>query len=139
MTHHTKTFGDLGVLHAKIDLLNKGYFTCTPDTEHSPFDLVAFKEGKCYTVQVKARTVNVKGCIEVAFKSNWTDRKGTHIKPVNKSNIDLYCIFCLDTNNCYYFDPKVYAKSITIRVLESKNNQTSNVNWHEDFLTIPKL
>mgnify|MGYP000915889780 FL=1 len=61
------------------------------------------------------------------------------MKPVNKESIDIYCVFCPDTSNCYYFDPKVYNKSISIRILETKNNQTLGVHWHEDFLAIPEL
>jgi hypothetical protein len=137
MQHHTKTFGDLGVLKAKIDLLKKGFVTCTPDTEHSPFDLVAWKNNKCITVQVKARNKTSRGNIEVNFRSSWADKNGSHTVHVDKDAIDLYCVYCPQTELCYYFNPINYGKSITIRIDEAKNSQLKSLNWHEDFLKIP--
>ena len=53
--HHTKNKGDLGVLKAQLDLYEKGYLTLIPNTEHSAFDLVAYKDGTFKRVQVKYR------------------------------------------------------------------------------------
>ena len=44
--HHTKDKGDLGVLHAPVDLARRGYAVLLPLTEHAPFDLVVC----CYYV-----------------------------------------------------------------------------------------
>ena len=40
--HHTKDKGDLGVLKAQVDLFEQGFAIFTPQTEHCPFDLVAY-------------------------------------------------------------------------------------------------
>ena len=66
--HHTKNKGDLGVLHAKVDLAEKGYRLLLPLSEHEPFDLVAYKDGTFLRVQVRYRTM-VNGFICVEFKS----------------------------------------------------------------------
>ena len=137
MKHHTKTFGDEGVLRAKLDLYKKGYDLCNPETEHAPFDLVIYKDGRLLSVQVKARNVSKRGTVDVSFKSSWADRHGSHIKKVNKDLIDLYCVYCPQTELCYYFNPKDFKESISIRVVPCKNNQTTNINWHEDFLEVP--
>tara|TARA_R110002020_G_scaffold1459_2_gene6571 strand:+ start:241 stop:666 length:426 start_codon:yes stop_codon:yes gene_type:complete len=141
MKHHTKTLGDLGVLKAKLDLFEKGYITCSPDTEHSPFDLVAVREEQCLRVQVKARNIDKVGTCTVHFRSSWADKNGTHMKRVDKSLIDLYCVYCVSTDKCYYFDPSKYKSSITLRMTEAKGTQKTNknINWHEDYLGIPKL
>tara|TARA_Y100000034_G_scaffold100232_1_gene123452 strand:- start:85 stop:507 length:423 start_codon:yes stop_codon:yes gene_type:complete len=139
MTHHTKTLGDLGVLHSKIDLMEKGFVTCSPDTEHAPYDVVACKEGRCYTIQVKARTVTDRGSCEIWFRSVWADKKGNHIKQIDKSLIDVYCLYCTHNKKCYYFNPDNYNKSIAIRFVETKNGSRQGINWHEDFLEFPKL
>jgi hypothetical protein len=52
-SHHTQDKGDLGVLKAKLDLLNKGYTILKPEAEHAPFDIVAYKREKFIRVQVK--------------------------------------------------------------------------------------
>ena len=44
-SHHTKNKGDFGVLKCQISLYEQGYLVLTPNTEHSPFDLVAYKDG----------------------------------------------------------------------------------------------
>lgn len=137
MEHHTKTLGDLGVLKAQLDLFNKGYIIAVPLTEHAPFDLIIFKDGVCKTVQVKARRVTSLGNIQVQFRSIYSDSIGTHSVKVNKESIDIYCIYCPDTDKCYYFDPKKYKESITLRIEPSKNNSEKGINFAKDFYNVP--
>lgn len=134
--HHTKTKGDLGVLEAKLDLFKKGWTVCIPETEHSPFDIVIWKDGLIKTVQVKYRE-SKNGTITVSFKNSWNDRAGTHTVPVNKKYIDLYCVYCPDTDKCYYFKPQDFNNSLTLRITPSKNNQSVNVKLVSEFETIP--
>ena len=54
--HHTKNKGDLGVLKVKVDLFEQGFLILIPETEHSPFDLVIYKEGVFKTVQVNKKS-----------------------------------------------------------------------------------
>lgn len=136
MIHHTKTIGDLGVLKAQVNLYEKGYIVSVPLTEHAPFDLVITKDGESKTVQVKSRKVDKTGGINIAFKNVYSDSKGTHVKYVDKTQIDLYCIYCPDTDECYYFNPSLYNKSINIRVNPPKNNAKSNINFAKDFKDI---
>ena len=83
--HHTKSKGDLGVLKAQVTLFEQGYLSLLPQTEHSEFDLVAYKEGIFKRVQVKYRSVDKKfGTISLHFSSVWSDKNGNHIVPVNK-------------------------------------------------------
>ena len=134
--HHTKQLGDLGVLKAQIDLFTKGYIISMPMTEHAPFDLIIYKDGLCKTVQVKARTL-IKGRLEINFRNSYSDSKGVHTIPVDKTHIDIYCVYCPDTDECYYFDPKKFNKSITLRVEKPKNNQYENINFIHDYCHVP--
>ena len=55
VTHHTKQKGDLGVLKAQVDLFEQGFTILAPLTEHSPFNLVAYREfGSNATLRVEA-------------------------------------------------------------------------------------
>jgi hypothetical protein len=133
MKHHTKDKGDLGVAKAIADLTEKGYIVLIPFTEHSPFDLVIYKEDQFYRIQVKYRKANKNGSLIIEFKSNWTDKHGVHRKDIDKSRIDYFCIYCPNTGLCYYFDSKKYNKSLSLRIDQSKNNQDRNIHWAKDF------
>ena len=134
--HHTKNKGDLGVLKAQLDLYEKGYLILTPHTEHSAFDLVAYKDGNFLRVQVKYRTSR-DGKIEVPFRTCWTDKNGTHTQDYDKNEIDVMCIYCPDTDKCYYINPNECGKVFVLRLFPPKNNQKTGVNLAENYLSIP--
>ncbi|MES9872520.1 MAG: group I intron-associated PD-(D/E)XK endonuclease [Candidatus Sedimenticola sp. 6PFRAG7] len=135
--HHTKEKGDLGVLKAQLDLFEQGFVILNPVTEHAPFDLVAYREKEFKRVQVKYKSLDRTGAITVHFRSSWADKNGTHMRQIDKSEVDLYCIYCPDTDECYYLDPKDHNRSVTLRVETSKNNQSANVNVAADFRRVP--
>lgn len=133
MRHHTKDLGDLGMFKSQLDLFEKGFVVSLPMTEHAPFDLIIWKDGVCKTVQVKARKVNKRGRVEINFRSSYCNSRGSVDKPVNKEHIDLYCVYCPDTDKCYYFDPKEFNKSVSFRVYPTKNGQTIGVRMIDDY------
>ena len=135
--HHTKNKGDLGVLKVKVDLHQQGFILLNPETEHAPFDLVIYKEGTFKSVQVKYRSLNKRGAIEIAFRSCYCDSNGLVTKPVFKDYIDIYAVYCPDSDECYYFDPQLFGSSISIRVKASKNKQQNGINRAEDFRSVP--
>jgi len=134
--HHTKDKGDLGAAKAHADLAGKGYMVLFPATEHAAFDLVAYRAGEFYRVQVKYRSSRT-GSMSVHFRSVWADRNGTHMKPVDKAEIDVLCIYCPETDNCYYLWPHQFGQSVTLRVAPSKNSQQRGVLPAESFRTFP--
>ena len=135
--HHTKFKGDLGVLKAQLDLFEQGFTIFVPLTEHCPFDLVAYKNGEFRRVQVKYRSVDRFGKIDVKFSTCWTDKQGTHTNPINKGDVDLYCVYCPDTDDCYYLEPGQFGSNASLRVEAPKNNQAKNVNFASDFRGVP--
>jgi hypothetical protein len=137
-THHTKNKGDLGVLKSQLDLYEKGYMILTPNTEHSPFDLVAYKGGKFLRIQVKYRSAKNEK-IEIPFSTCWSDKNGTHTQPYDKNEIDVMCVYCPDTDKCYYVDPKECKNTFNIRLSIPKNNQKSKIHMADDYLNIPEI
>jgi PD-(D/E)XK endonuclease len=135
--HHTKQKGDLGVLKAQLDLFEQGFIILNPMTEHAPFDLVAYKDRKFLRIQVKYKSVDKTGSITVHFRSCWADKDGTHMQPVDKKEVDIYCIYCPDTDECYYFNPAEFNRSVTLRVKMPKNNQSKNVKLVADYKWVP--
>lgn len=135
--HHTKTKGDLGVLKAQCALAEQGFSVLIPLTEHAEFDLVGYKNSHFIRVQVKYRSLDSHGTLQVHFRSTWSDVNGLHTSYTNKNEIDLYCIYCPETDKCYFLDPKRFGKSVTLRVNTPKNSQEQGVHLADDFLRVP--
>lgn len=126
LLHHTKNKGDLGIAKAHADLVEQGYVVLFPATEHAPFDLVAYTDGSFQRLQVKYRRAS-RGALTVHFRSMWADRNGTHVVPMDKSAIDVLCVYCPDTDECYYLRPQDHGASVTLRVVPAKNGQRLGV------------
>ena len=135
--HHTKEKGDLGVLKAQVDLFEQGYMILSPLTEHAPFDLVAYKDGNFHRIQIKYRKLDQYGKLDIKFSTCWTDKQGTHTVPVNKDDVDIYCVYCPDTDECYYLDPKEFTSNATLRINSPKNNQKLNIRFASDYRRVP--
>ena len=134
--HHTKDKGDLGTAKAHADLAAQGFTVLFPVTEHAAFDLVAYGSGRFHRVQVKFRSSRA-GAISVQFRSVWADRNGTHMKPSDKSEFDVVCIYCPETDECYYVRPSEFGQSVTLRVVPARNGQLAGVLPAERFRRLP--
>ena len=135
-SHHTKDKGDLGVAKAFADLVGKGYMVLFPATEHAPFDLVGYRDESFLRIQVKFRSLR-DGAVSVQFMSAWADRHGTHMKAIDKAAIDLICIYCPETDECYYVLPSAFEKRVTLRVTPCLNGQKVGVLYASDFREMP--
>jgi hypothetical protein len=134
--HHTKSKGDLGVAKAYSDLVEKGYMVLFPSTEHAPFDLVAYDGNKFVRIQVKYRRA-VKGSVHLRMNNWWADKNGSHSKPVDKNQVDVFCVYCPDTDKCYYFKTETANVCFSLRVEAPKNNQSKKVNFADDYTRVP--
>lgn len=134
--HHTKNKGDLGILHAQLDLAKKGFGLLVPMTEHESFDLVAYRGERFFRVQVKYRSLT-NGFVAVPFKTSWADRHGVHSVAVDKSSIDLLCIYCPETDRCYYVDPRTCGAKVVLRVTPPRNGQRKGIAWADHHLDVP--
>jgi hypothetical protein len=135
-THHTKNKGDLGVAKAHCDLVEKGYMVLFPTTEHAPFDLVAYNGIKFIRIQVKYRSA-VNGSVQIRLENWWADRNGSHGMPIDKSQVDVFCVYCPDTDKCYYFKPENIKTYFSLRIETPKNNQLKRINLAENFTRVP--
>ena len=134
--HHTKNKGDLGVAKAHCDLVEKGYMVLFPTTEHAPFDLVAYDGIRFIRIQVKYRSA-VNGSVQIRLENWWADRIGSHGMPIDKSQVDVFCVYCPDTDKCYYFKPENIKTYFSLRIETPKNNQLKRVNLAENFTRVP--
>ena len=134
--HHTKNKGDIGVFRAQADLAERGYTVLVPQTEHETFDLVAYSDGLFHRVQVKYRTAKA-GTVTVQLRNSWADRHGVHINKLDKSSVDAVCVYCPETQTCYYLDPHAHGTSVMLRLEPTRNSQVQGVLWARDFMEFP--
>ena len=99
--------------------------------------MAVYKDGEFHRVQVIYRTLDKFGKIDVKFSSCWTDKRGTHTVPINKSEVDLYCIYCPDTDECYYLDPRKFRSNVSLRVKTPKNSQQKRAKFAADYRRVP--
>ena len=103
---HTKDKGDLGVAKAFADLVERGFIVLLPATEHSPFDLVTYRDDQFLRVQVKYRSS--EGRVVRDFRLSLV---GQARSPPRANGQDLrrpLCVYCPDTDKCYYVRPEDY-------------------------------
>ena len=134
--HHTKDKGDLGTAKAHADLVAHGFVVLFPATEHAAFDLVAYRAGTFHRIQVKYRSTRA-GAVTVRFRSTWADRRGTHTVPLDKGEVDVVCIYCPESDACYYLRPQDHGQSVTLRVVPSRNGQQHGVLFASAFRSFP--
>lgn len=137
MKHHTKEKGDLGVFKVEADLASKGFVILRPMSEHTPFDVVAYKRGKFIRIQVKFRTKK-NGVLTVGLWSYWSNKNGYHVKKSNGKNIDIVAVYCPDTDCCYYLKAARVAsvKNLILRIDPAKNNQRKLILWASSFIKL---
>jgi hypothetical protein len=138
MGHHTKEKGDLAVFKAEADMASQGWMILRPMTEHAPFDIVIYRNCKFLTVQVKYTAMR-NGKIEVKLSSCWGDKHGTHLVPIDCKIVNVYAIYCPDTDKCYYFRTKDFTKQcwVFLRIEEPRNNQSKNIRYASDYTFVP--
>jgi hypothetical protein len=124
--HHTKDKGDLAVAKAIADLVEKEYSVFIPVvTEHAPFDLIAYKDGKCYRIQVK---YSCQGLIK--NKNSWADKNGSHDRKYQPDDFDFYAVYLSEIGKVVY--PSIKFGGCMIRTIPPVS--PSPFYWWEDFI-----
>jgi len=137
MRHHTKDKGDLGVLKAHADLAAQGFLTLVPLTEHAPFDLVAYRPGQFFRIQVRYRTLGRFGSLNVSLRRSWCDSHGVHTERLPLDEIDLICVYCPETDACYYFNPVGMTETVYLRLRPARNGRKAGLHFAEDYRFVP--
>lgn len=93
--------GDSGVGFVIADLLRRGIKVLLPLSEHLPFDLVTYHESALLRVQVKYRAAK-GGRVAFMLRNGYADRNGTHRVPLSLSSVDVFAVYCPDSEHVYY-------------------------------------
>lgn len=126
MTHEKKVKGDLAAVKVIADLSEKGYDIFVPVVcEHLPFDLIAYKDGKSFRIQVKYSSSNT-----IKNKTSWSDKNGSHEKKYNILDFDYYGVYFPDIKTIVY--PNITFGGI--KIATKIPNSATPFYWYEDFL-----
>lgn len=130
--HHTKEKGDIGVKAVDFDLTKKGFKTFSSNSEHLPFDIVAYKNKRFVRIQVKYRAMD-NGTVEVSGRTSYADKNGTHSSFYDKDEVDYYAVYCPDVEKCYYVKPELVNSVLLLRIEAPKGAITKSMNFAKNF------
>ena len=121
----TKEKGDVGLVKVIADLTMKGATIFLPLSEHMPFDLIAYKDGKCYRIQAKYTMNGV-----VRNKRAWVSCKKNHSRNYASDDFDYYGLYLPEVDRVIY--PSIKFGGCTIRCIVP--NAATPFYWYEDFI-----
>jgi len=130
--HWTKTKGDIAVEKVKCFLLERNVISCTPNSEHQPFDIVAvFPDGEMKRISVKYCSVippgkRNAGAIAMRMRSSYSDASGAHNRAHGRHDYDCFACFCPDTDKVYFVGvSEIVGSTLLLRILpESRHHPT---------------
>lgn len=113
--HPTKAKGDIAAAKAILDLVDKGYSVLTPVvSEHLRFDLVAYKDGRFYRIQVKYAAKN-----GIKDHTIYSDRGGWHENKYEPDDFDFYAVYLPSIDRVVYPSIKFGGCYISTKVPNS--------------------
>lgn len=127
--HHTKDKGDIGLTKTIADLTKKGYSCFVALSEHNAVDLVAIKNRKVITFQVK-----YSSSFTIDSNTSWNDKNGNHKSRYHKDDFDFFAIYYPKNDKVYYIPWDGGFNTLKMRTKLPKS--TNPFYWHEDFLNI---
>ena len=139
--HYTTDKGDIGVAEISADIMKRGVDVLRPLSASLPFDLVAYKGGRFYKIQVKYREEATTprgqstGFIEFAMTRAVIGGGKVAKRRVLPHEVDVFAIYCPTTDGCYYLSQAEVARitTVTLRTTPSKNNQKRGVRMAVEY------
>lgn len=129
---HSKQKGNIAEAAVELDLKLKGYSVFTEIGDYSKIDLIAEKNSKLITIQVKGYKPNKDGSIFLSFTKSGPNYKFRY----SSSDFDYFALVNLETLEIGYIPSSILDDdkgSITLRVRPAKNNQSVNTQYLKDF------
>ncbi len=135
MTHHTKDKGDLAVMKVQADLCEQGFIVCVPNTEHAPFDLVVYRDGEFWKVQVKYADAK-RGVMQVHLTRSWASKRGNHVHAYGEGDFDVLSVYCPVTKLCYHLPWNSFPcrSSVSLRLNIPGHRVTKNMRMADEFI-----
>lgn len=129
-THYLGEITELKVAEAFLSL---GYQVCKPLVADSRYDFIVDINHNLYRIQVKtAKLSEDKDYIEFHTQSSHTNTKGTIYHSYSAEEVDYFAT--VYGNQCYLVPINLIgSRSFRLRLKPTKNGQTKNINFAENF------
>lgn len=120
---NTNEKGNLGFAMVIADVMKKGYFVFMPIADTTNVDLIiANDKMNLKRVQVKYRKKTEKGVIEIPTTTVINGKK----VPTDLSKIDIWAVYCPDTNKMYYIPTQDLIGKATLSLRIDKPKKLNN-------------
>jgi len=131
---NTNDKGNLGYAMTIADVTKKGYFIFTPLADTTNVDLViANNKMELKRIQVKYRKKNKNGVLEIPTTTVINGKK----QKTNIENIDIWAIYCPDTNEIYYLPTNIFNGKNTIYIrIDEPMKKLNNINYAKDYINL---
>lgn len=137
--HPTHDKGDIAEAAIILDLTKKGYTIFKPLSQNTFADIVIMREGVLESVQIKYVTPTDDKLIVPLYKKMSTMTTCRVTYRYNETSLHWMAVYCPDPEMCIYVPRDVWANNsvaINLRLTPTKNNQTKNVLYATDYVTI---
>lgn len=131
MNMDTHRKGDLTEAIVLTELRRRGIAVSRPFGDNERYDLLAERRDGCIVkVQIKTGWI-ADGRIQFSTQSTHTNSQG-NIRKSYDGDVDVFVVYCYETETMYLIGEQEFDKSISLRVEEPKVRH-KNINWAEEF------
>lgn len=132
---NNKHVGSIGMTKVITRFLELNYQVFTEVSDNSEIDLIAISEdNELLKIQVKtiSKVFNNKMCFGF-LKCRRNTKK--YIKTRYTNQVDYFAVCCLENNyiGLIPFKDTLKSSSISLRINKTKNNQSKNIHYAEDY------
>jgi Holliday junction resolvase len=130
--NESKQQGTIGELKVAEKLIEKGFYVFKEIGDNAPIDLIAMKDNKLITFQVKSH-YSKNNAVTISLHRSTTQYKVKY----NENDFDIFAVYVPDKDVILYIPlEEVYKNESTMkfRFENAKNNQTKNIKFAKDYL-----
>ena len=118
----------------KSELVSRGISVLVPAYDNEPYDVVIEVEGDFHRIQIKtAFEATTDGAVRFRTRSTRTKSSG-YEREGYQGSIDFFAVYAPICDESYLIPIEDAGDTqMTIRYERSKNNNSKNINWHEEY------
>jgi len=124
--------GEITEQQVALEFLKLGILVSKPMVQSSKYDFIVDINHSLYKIQVKTGTYKEEAFLEFATSTSHTNTKGTLNLSYSEEDVDFFAT--IYNGQCYLVPYELCGKrSQRIRFVPTKNGQTKNILFAEDF------
>jgi PD-(D/E)XK endonuclease len=133
LSRHPVDVGERSEAIIFAELVKRGHQVLIPYGTNHRYDIVIDVGGRFLRAQCKTGRLR-EGVIRFRTSSTRANTKGAYLTPYSAEQIDLFLIYCPDTDRVYAVDVgEATSFNGGLRVDPTANGQTKRVRWAADY------